>query len=529
MLADLLALPMVVPLVGGLLLIPLHRRIRLQRVAAAIAMGAVLVLVVALAIHTRNVGMLVYQLGDWPAPFGITFALDLFPALLMIMTMVTGNACLYYSMRTIGGDKERHFYYALFLIITGAINGAFLTGDLFNLFVFFEIVLITSYLLLSLGSRPQQLSETLKFLVMNALSAGFFLFGIALLYRVTGTLNLADIAIRVAAHPDQRFVTLVAMVFLFAFGVKAAIVPLYFWLPRTYAEAPTAVTAYLGEVGTKVGVYAIYRVFTLVFIHEIAFTHTLIMWIAALTMLVGVLGAIAQMDFKRLLAFHIVSQIGYMIFGLAFFTRDPALAGVAVIGVAGGIIHIVHHMAAKPALFLLAGATEQITGTTSLKKMHGLIASAPALAFAFFLGGLSLTGVPPTSGFFSKFFLVQAGFRSGDWVPAAVAVGVSLLTLFSMMKIFRLVYWGEPMELRRGMPERFKRRFLWPGATLVSVGLVMGFGANVLIDYTSEAARQLLEPARYVEAVLGSDAAAQFDALLAERGRIAVGGGAHGP
>jgi multicomponent Na+:H+ antiporter subunit D len=521
-LGDLVAVPMVAPLVGGLLLIPFRRFVGLQRVAAAVVMGAVLVLVVALAIHARTDGMLVYELGGWPAPFGIVFALDLFPALLMIMTMVTGNACLYYSMRTISRDKEEHYYYALFLIITGAINGAFLTGDLFNLFVFFEIVLITSYLLLSLGSRPQQLSETLKFLVMNTLSAAFFLLGIALLYRISGTLNLADIAVRVAEYPDQRFVTLVAMVFLFAFGVKAAIVPLYFWLPRTYAEAPTAVTAYLGEVGTKVGVYAIYRVFTLVFIHEVAFTHTLIMWVAALTMVVGVLGAIAQMDFKRLLAFHIVSQIGYMIFGLAFFTRDPALAGVAVIGVAGGIIHIVHHMAAKPALFLLAGATEQITGTTNLKQMHGLIASAPALAFAFFLGGLSLTGVPPTSGFFSKFYLVQAGVRSGEWVAAAIAVGVSLLTLFSMMKIFRLVYWGEPMEPRHTVPDAFKRRYLWPGAALVSVGLVMGTGAHFLIDYTTEAARQLLEPARYVDAVLGPEAAAHFEGLLAERGRVSA-------
>src|SRR5690606_7649095 len=288
--------------------------------------------------------------------------------------------CLLFSFRTIGEEKELFFYYPLYLIITGSINGAFMTGDLFNLFVFFELVLMTSYVLLSIGSRPAQLAETFKFLMLNSLSSAFFLVGVALVYRLTGTLNMADIAVKMAQIEDKRMVTLTGLVFLFTFGVKAAIVPLYFWLPRTYAEAPTAITAFLGEVGTKVGVYALYRMFTLIFVHDQGFTQPLIMSLALITMVVGVLGAIAQMDFKRLLAFHIVSQIGYMILGLAFYTHNPAMMGAAVIGMAGGIIHIVHHMAAKPALFLLAGATEQATGTTNLAKMQGLIWTLPAVA-----------------------------------------------------------------------------------------------------------------------------------------------------
>lgn len=494
-------LPMVLPIFVGFLLVPLRNYIRVQRWFTATTMVAVLGLVIYQTAWIRQHGMLVYQAGNWPAPFGITLAVDLFPALLMIMTMVTGIACLFYAFRSLSQDKERFFFYPLYLLITGSINGAFMTGDLFNLFVFFELILMAAYLLLTIGGGPIQLRESYKFMLINVVSASFFLIGVGLLYSVTGTLNMADLALKVAAVESKGIIAAIAVVFLFSFGIKSALVPLFFWLPHTYAAALTPVTAFLGEVGTKVGVYALYRIFTLIFIHHIAFTHTtLIMWLAVITMVVGVLGAIAQMDFKRLLAFHIVSQIGYMIFGLSL---------MSIAGLAGGMIHIVHHMAAKPALFLLAGATEESTGTTHLGRMQGLIHHAPALAFAFFLGGLSLTGVPPMSGFFSKFFLFQAGFGQGYWLPTTAAVVVSLLTLFSMMKIFRLVYWGRPdaltPEQKHGMPRY--RRFLAPGAALVGVGLVMGLGAHWLIDLTQTSAAMLLDPNIYVEAVLGPDAA----------------------
>lgn len=489
--------PILIPLLTAFILIPFRRYRMFQRSLAAVAMVTVLWLVVQQVVWIRNNGMLIYTIGDWPIPFGITMAVDLFPAMLMLMTALTGTVCLLYAFKTLDAQKEQFFFYPLYLLVVASINGAFMTGDLFNLYVFFELILMTSYLLLTLGGRSAQLSESFKFLVINAVSAAFLLVGIALIYGLTGTLNMADIAMQVAALEDKRIVAAIATVFLFAFGVKAALVPLFFWLPRTYSEAITPVTAFLGEVGTKVGVYALYRVFTLIFVHHMEFTHhALLMTLAVVTMVIGVLGAIAQMDFKRLLSFHIVSQIGYMILGLSMMT---------VAGVAGGIIHIVHHMAAKPALFLIAGATEQATGTTKLSKMTGLIHVAPVLAFTFLLGGLSLTGVPPMSGFFSKFFLFQAGFRSGHYVATAAAVGVSFLTLFSMIKIFRLVYWGPKGKLNLGHPNGSTqhRALILPGAALVGVGLVMGLGAHWLIDYTTHAANWLLNPAWYVNSVLG--------------------------
>lgn len=500
-------LPLLIPLVSAFILIPLRERIKLQRVLTATAMFAILYYVIALAIRIRNEGMLVYQLGDWPAPFGITLAVDLFPILLMLMTVITGIACLFFAFRSIEREKERFFFYPLLLFMTASVNGALMTGDLFNLYVFFELILIASYLLFTLGGRPAQLSESFKFLVINSVSSAFLLLGIALLYALTGTLNLADLAVQVAALPDKRIVAAIASVFLFAFGVKSAMVPLFFWLPRTYSEAITPVTALLAGVGTKVGVYALYRIFTLVFIHHINFTHqTVLMVVAMATMVIGVLGAIAQIDFKRLLAFHIVSQIGYMIFGLAV---------MSVAGLAGGIMHIVFNMAIKPALFLIAGATEESTGTTDLRKMSGLIHYAPALAFVFLLGGLSLAGVPPMSGFVSKVTLFQAGFAGGYYWATAVAVGVSFLTLFSMIKIFRMAYWGPKDALTDEQMNRLPRyrRLIGPGAALVSIGLIFGLGAEQIIDYTNTASVWLLNPAWYVESVLGEGSAASLSVI----------------
>lgn len=495
-------LPLLIPLLTAFVLIPLREHLKLQRVLSAVAMLSVVHFVINQAVWIRNNGMLVYQLGNWPAPFGITLAVDLFPMLLMVMTAITGTACLFYAFKTVKPEKERFFFYPLLLLITASVNGAFMTGDLFNLYVFFELILIASYLLFTLGGRPAQLSESFKFLIINSVSAAFLLLGIALLYALTGTLNMADLAVQVAALEDKRIIASIATVFLFAFGVKSAIVPLFFWLPRTYAEAITPVTAFLGGVGTKVGVYALYRVFTLIFIHHIAFTHTqVIMALAVVTMVIGVLGAIAQMDFKRLLAFHIVSQIGYMIFGLAM---------MSVAGLAGGIIHIIFNMAIKPALFLIAGTTEEATGTTDLEKMTGLIHYAPSLAFIFLLAGLALAGVPPMSGFFSKMILFQAGFSDGYYWATAAAVGVSFLTLFSMIKIFRMVYWGPKGKLTEEQLKSLPRykQLIGPGAVLVSVGLALGLGAHWLIDYTNVASTWLLNPAWYIEGVLGEGSAA---------------------
>lgn len=495
-------LPLLIPLAAGIILMPMRRTGALQRTVAAAAMLAVLYTIFTLTVRIRHAGMLVYELGGWPAPFGIVMAVDLFSIMLMLMSALTATASLFFAFRSIGPEKERFFFYPLVMFLVAAVNGALMTGDIFNLYVFFELILIASYLLFTHGGRPGQLKESFKFLLINSVSSSFLLLGIGALYALTGTLNMADMAVKVAALPDQRIVTAVSSVLMFAFGVKAALVPLFFWLPRTYAEVSTPVAALSAAVGTKVGVYALFRVFTLIFVHEIDFTHkTLLMTIGVVTMVIGVLGAIAQMDFKRLLAFHIVSQIGYMIFGLAMMT---------VAGIAGGIMHIMFNMIIKPALFLIAGATEEGTGTTDLRKMSGVIHYAPALAFTFLLGGLGLAGVPPMSGFISKVTLFQAGFSGGHFWATGFGVAVSFLTLFSMIKIFRMVYWGPQDGLTEEQINRLPayRRLVGPGAALVAVGLILGLGGMYFVDYADAAAQWLLNPAWYIEGVLGEGSAA---------------------
>lgn len=499
-------LPLLIPFVVAILLLPLRQHRALQRVIAGVAMIALLVVVFSLTVHIRQEGIVVYELGGWPAPFGIVMAVDLFSSLLMLMGVLTAAASVFFAFRSAPPQKERFYLYPLMLFLVAAVNGALMTGDIFNLYVFFELILIASYLLFAHGGKPGQLKESFKFLLLNSVSSAFLLIGIGGLYALTGTLNMADLAVKVAALADKRIVAALSSVFLFAFGVKAALVPLFFWLPRTYAEVPTPVAALSAAVGTKVGVYALYRMFTLIFIHHVEFTHeTLLMVIAVLTMVIGVFGAIAQMDFKRLLAFHIVSQIGYMILGLAV---------MSVAGVAGGIMHIMFNMIIKPALFLIAGATEASTGTTDLRKMSGLIHYTPALAFIFLLGGLGLAGVPPMSGFISKVTLFYAGFSGGHYVATGIGVAVSFLTLFSMIKIFRMVYWGPKDGLSEVQMKTLPayKQLIAPGAALVAVGLALGLGGMYLVDYADAASQWLLNPAWYIEGVLGQGSA---DTLLA--------------
>ena len=283
------------------------------------------------------------------------------------------------------------------------------------------------------------------------------------------------------------------MLFLFVFGVKAAIFPLFFWLPDSYPEPPTAISAIFGGLLTKVGVYALIRTFTLLFVQDVAFTHTLILVLAALTMIVGVLGAIVQNHFKRILSYHIISQIGYMILGLGFYTP---------LALAGSIFYIIHHVTVKTALFLISGATERATGTSQLQEMGGVLNPYPLLAMLFLLSALSLAGMPPLSGFFAKLTLLMAGMQEAQYAYVGVALAGSFLTLVSMTKIYLYVFWGEAPQKRDGRVRQMG--LLLPVVFLVLVSVTLGlFGAPVL-QLSQQAAAQLLSREAYIEAVFAA-------------------------
>jgi multicomponent Na+:H+ antiporter subunit D len=498
----LLILPVLAPMTAAVLCMLAWNSLRVQR--AFNVVGAALLLISGFLL-LRSIwqnGIQAAQMNSWPAPFGITVVADLFSAIMVAITGIVGFAVAVYSLPTIDADRERFGYYPLLHILLMGVCGAFLTGDLFNLYVWFEVMLIASFVLMALGGERAQMEGAIKYVTINLVASAMFLAAVGMLYGVVGTLNMADLAQKLRAAPPMDLLTTIATLFLIAFGIKAAVFPLFFWLPASYHTPPVAVSAIFAGLLTKVGVYALIRVFTLLFVQDVAYTHTLILALAGLTMITGVLGAVAQNEFRRILSFHIVSQIGYMIFGLGLFTATA---------LAGSIFYIVHHIIVKTNLFLVSGVVHRIQGTYELKKLGGLYSTRPALSILFLIPALSLAGTPPLSGFVAKFTLVRAGLESQSYILVAIALAVGLLTLFSMTKIWAEAFWKESpgnsvrTEAMASIPEPRVSHWLLvlPIAALALITILIGVAAEPLYVLASRAAQQLIDPAEYIQAVLG--------------------------
>jgi multicomponent Na+:H+ antiporter subunit D len=313
-------------------------------------------------------------------------------------------------------------------------------------------------------------------------------------YSVTGTLNMADLSLQLPHVQQAGIVNILAMMFLVSFGIKAAIFPLFFWLPTSYHTPPISVTAIFAGLLTKVGVYALIRVFTLLFVHDIGFTHKLILILAALTMTSGVLGAIAQNEFRRILSYHIISQIGYMLIGLGLYTP---------LALAGSIFYIVHHIIVKTNLFLVSGVVYRLRNTYNLDNLGGLYRSSPIVSGGFFIAALSLSGIPPLSGFWSKFILVRAGFEVGNYWIIGVALFVGLFSLYSMMKIWREVFLkNPPVSVEYPEKELPDLPMLLPIVILATITVLIGLSANPIFNLAQDAANQLFDTSEYIQAVL---------------------------
>ncbi|MEQ8549981.1 MAG: Na+/H+ antiporter subunit D [Cyclobacteriaceae bacterium] len=442
-------------------------------------------------------GIISSQLGGWSAPYGITLVADTFSALMILISSVTALVCIIYAHDNIDKLRKSKGFYIIFLFMLFGINGAFLAGDIFNLYVWFEVMLVASFVLLSLGSTKAQLEGAVKYVVLNFIASGFFLTGIGLLYRVTGTLNMASLSMVIQEVKSPELVTLCALFFLLSFGIKAAVFPLFFWLPASYHTPPMAITGLMAGLLTKVGVYAIIRFFTLLFVNNTDFTHTLLLIISGLTMVTGVLGAIAQKDTRKLLSFHIISQIGYMIMGLAIFTP---------LAIAGAIFYIIHNIIVKTNLFLISGITGKINGSFLLKKSGGIYDHYPYLALLFVISAFSLAGIPPLSGFWGKFTLAKAGLENGDMMIVAVSLIVGLLTLFSMTKIWSKVFWPAMPESQvneQRPPVKFS--MILPVVLLAAITLYIGLFPSLLLDIAMQASQQLLNPEEYISVVLNKN------------------------
>jgi len=492
----LLVLPLLIPLLSAVLCLLAWRRIQLQRLLAVVGTGALLGAGLLLVAAVEAGGIQAAQMGSWAAPFGITLVADLFSSVMVAVAGLIGFLVAVYSLASLDRRREAYGYYPLLHILLMGVCGAFLTGDIFNLYVWFEVMLIASFVLLALGGERAQMEGAIKYVTLNLLASALFLAAVGILYGVAGTLNMAHLATTLPGAASPGLVLTLAMLFLVAFGIKAAVFPLFFWLPASYHTPPVAVSAVFAGLLTKVGVYALIRVFTLLFTQEVGFTHTLILVVAGFTMVTGVLGAVAQNDFRRILSFHIISQIGYMILGLGLFTP---------LGMAASIFYIVHHIIVKTNLFLVSGVAHRLQGSFQLKELGGLYRTQPLLSLLFVIPAFSLAGVPPLSGFFAKLGLVQAGLAIGQYAIVATAILVGLLTLFSMAKIWAEVFWkaapavsAPPVAL--GARERFG--LLTPIVLLAALTLILGLWSEPFFALAQSAAAQLLDPSGYIETVL---------------------------
>lgn len=493
----LIVAPLLIPLCAAALTALLWTRIAAQRAIGIAASAALLIVSLMLVARTADGSILVAQMGDWPAPFGIALVVDAFSA---IMLAIAGLMALSVSIYALGPDaaaRDRAGFQPLFHSLMLGVCGAFVAGDVFNLYVWFEVMLIASFGLLVLDRTRAQIDGGLRYVFLNLVGTTVFLMAVGLLYGQLGTLNFADLA-RVAPQAEnQGLLAAIGVMFLVSFGAKAALFPLFNWLPAAYHTASMPVAAIFAGLLTKVGVYAILRLFALVYAHDVAFFGPIFAWVAAATMVFGVFGAAAHYDIRRILSFHIVSQIGYMIIGVALLTQAA---------IAAAILYIVHHIVVKANLFLVAGAIRRENGSFALGRCGGLWRAAPLLAVGFLIPALSLAGIPPLSGFWGKYAVVRAGIEAEAYWLAGIALFVGLLTLYSMIKIWNEAFWkaapegAAPIAWTRG--ERIATYL--PIALLCATTMTIGLWTEPFAALAETAAASLLDREAYIAAVLGS-------------------------
>ncbi|WP_199583191.1 Na+/H+ antiporter subunit D [Blastococcus sp. TF02-09] len=442
MISVLTPLPVLLPLLGAAAaLLVGGRHPRIQRTLSILVLSAVLTVSVVLLVIADRDGAAAVSVGDWVVPLGIVLVVDRLSALMLVVAATVALGVLVFAVGqgSADGDEETpiSIFHPTFLVLIAGVAAAFLAGDLFNLYVGFEMLLTASYVLLTLGGSAPRIRAGITYIVVSLLSSLVFLAAIALVYAATGTVTMAQLAVRLAELPEGTQLLLQSML-LIAFAIKAAVFPLSAWLPDSYPTAPAPVTAVFAGLLTKVGVYAIIRTQTLLF--PGGALDDVLLWAALATMVIGILGAVAQTDIRRILSFTLVSHIGYMVFGIALATTA---------GLAGAIFYVVHHIAIQTTLFLVAGLVERQGGSTAVDRLGGLAKASPLLAVLYFVPAMNLAGIPPFSGFIGKLGLLEAGIADGGWLPVVLVAGgamTSLLTLVAVSRVWSRAFWRPPAQ-----------------------------------------------------------------------------------
>ncbi|MFQ5837459.1 MAG: complex I subunit 5 family protein [Thermoplasmata archaeon] len=494
----LVALPVVLPLTTAVVLLALFHWPRVQKGIAIGSNVLQLSLSFALLAQVQNRGIQVHLLSGWPPPYGIILVADLLSSTLLTVTAGVFLASLVYSLGYMRKEVLRFSYLPLFFFLITGVSGAFLTGDIFNLFVFFEVMLLSTYALViswdpeGLISRAEKLEATFKYLVLNLIGASVMLLAIGTLYGTTGTLNMADLSVRIRDLRESGVVhlDLIALLFVAVFGLKAAAAPFHFWLPDVHPSAPTPVSAILSGILIKVGAYGLIRLTTLLFVGLQGLTEVILI-LGLVTLLLGGVMAVGQLDIKRLLAYSSISQMGFLLLGVGLATGQA---------IAAALFFLINHAIIKSMLFLAAGGVMHMTRERSMLRMGGLARSSPFLAVSFLIGVMALAGLPPLNGFISKLLIFQTLIDAGRLPYVLIALIGAFLSVLYTFRAWLNIFWGESKHVVDGSASL---TLLLPVGSLAVLCLILGIFPEPLVNLVSQAGIQAASPDLYVEAVLG--------------------------
>jgi len=495
---NLLILPIFTQLFVAVLLIFAWGHVNTQRVISIVGHFTALLVSIQLFYKTWHAGILTMQAGNWKAPFGITFVSDTLSATFVLLTAIAGLGVGLFSMVGISRSRMQYGYYAISHFLLMGLNGAFLAGDIFNLYVWFEIVIISSFVLMTLGGKKPQMEGAIKYVAMNMLASTVFLTAIAILYGLTGTLNMADLSQKVAQIEKKELVSVTSLLFFVGFGIKSAVFPLYFWLPSSYHTPPSVIAATFGGLLTKMGVYAMLRTFTLIFIPD-TFTQNVLIACAILTMFTGAMGALNKTSIRRMFSYLIICHIGYMIGGLGLHTQ-VALSAV--------VFYLIHDIIIKTNMFLATGIIHKIRGSTDIRRLGGFYEEYPKLSLLMAIIFFSLIGVPPLSGFWPKIGLFRASLDAKEYVLLGAFILASFFTLYIIAKMWAEVFWKDlpkrPEETNEFTELPFYKQTLLvvPVVGLALVSLYIGLGAENILAVSNRIALNMIDTGYYVNAVL---------------------------
>jgi multicomponent Na+:H+ antiporter subunit D len=501
MINSMIVLPIIFQLIAGMVLLFFWQKVKIQKVLSICFSGIGLGIGIWLFLLVWENGIMITQSGDWKAPFGISFVADTFGVTMVLLSSISGLAVSIFAAGSMRKERLEFGFFPIFHFLIMGLQGAFLTGDIFNLYVWFEVVIIASFVLLTLGGKKAQLEGALKYVSLNLLASALFLVGIGFIYGLTGSLNMADVAIKLESLQNRGLVSVVAGIFLVAFGIKSAIFPMYFWLPASYHTPPAAVSAIFAGLLTKLGVYAMLRTFTLMFGGD-EYMGDILVILAALTILSGAFGALRQQNLAKIFGYLIVCHIGFLIGGLGIYTE---------LAIMGTVFYLIHDIIVKTNLFMVSGLILKINGTQDIRELGGMYKNYPLLSLLMAIPLFSLVGIPPLSGFWAKIYWIEAGLETEDYMLIGFIVLGSFLTLWVIARLWGEVFWkngeGLPKKATGLYFNQMSKTNQWlmvlPVVFLSAISLYIGFAAENIIVLSQRISSELIDPSAYIEAVLG--------------------------